>query len=294
MVRGAHEHVGRLQVGLELGLRHRPGEVDRLVEAELGDEGTQRRLIGLPQRRADQVQARRGVVESPQDGQHLDQIVRGLVRRHLAHEDEIGPSRGRLAFPQPRRHRRVGLLALAMHVDQQRHHRRVLVAQGAQLRFVEGGVGHGEMALRCQPRQLGAAERDLVGHVRLPVAQQVGRRDVVVVHQLGLGARGEDVVDRAADGGLVEQPPIPSGAPELGHRASLVGHVGGHAAVEDVRVDTDLAQPVAQVHGVDTDGITAGQGRDDLIDAHGRAVYRCPLSPRFPRPGRRPGRVPPL
>ena len=80
MVRGAHEHVGRLQVGLELGLRHRPGEVDRVVEAELGDEGTQRRLVGLPERGADQVQARRRIVETPQHGQHLDQIVRRLVR----------------------------------------------------------------------------------------------------------------------------------------------------------------------------------------------------------------------
>ena len=151
-----------------------------------------------------------------------------------------------------------------------------VVPQGAELRLVEGGVGHGEAALRSQPRQLRAAQRDLIGHVGLPVAQQVRRRDVVVVHQLGLGARRENVVDRAADGGLVEQPPIAPGTPELGHRASLVRHVGGDAAVEDVRVDADVAQPVAQVHGVDADGITAGQRRDDLIDAHGRAVYRCP------------------
>ena len=157
-----------------------------------------------------------------------------------------------------------------------------VVAEGVQLGLVEGGVGHGEPALRGQPGQLGPAQRHLVADVGLPVAQQVGRRDVVVVHQLGLGPRGEDVVDRAADGGLVEQPAIAAGPPELGHRPSLVLHVGREAAVEDVRVDADGAQAVAQVDGVHADGIATGQRGNDLVDAHGRAVYRRPAATPVP------------
>ena len=60
-----HEDVGRPEVGLELGAGDRAGQRDRVGQPEVVDEGRQRRLVGLAQRRADQVQAGRRVVEAP-------------------------------------------------------------------------------------------------------------------------------------------------------------------------------------------------------------------------------------
>ena len=220
------------------------------------------------------MQPGRGVVDAAEDVEHLDQVVRRLVRRDLPHVEQVGPALARLAPGQEPRQLRIGRVALGLHVDQQRHHGGPVVAQRVQLRLVEGGVGHGEAALGGQPGQLGAPQRDLVGHRGLPVAQQRGRRDVVVVDELRLGAGGEDVVDRAADGRLVEQPAVARAAPELGDGAALVLHVGRVAAVVDVRVDARGAQPVAQVQGVHADGVATGERRNDLVDPHGAAVYR--------------------
>ena len=174
----------------------------------------------------------------------------------------------RLALAQQRRQGRVGLVALGRHVDEQRHHRRALVAQRVQLRLVEGGVRDGEAALPGEARQLRAPERGLVGDVRLPVAQQRGRSDVVVVHQLGLGPRGQDVVDRAPDRCLIQQPPFAPRPAELGDRTSLVLDVGGEAAVVDVGLHPRGAQAVAQVERVHADGVAAGERRDHLVDSH--------------------------
>ena len=178
----------------------------------------------------------------------------------------------------------IGLVALGVHVDQQRDHGGPLVAERLQLRLVEGGVGDGEAALGGEPGQLRAAERGLVGHRGLPVAQQRRRRDVVVVHELGLGPRREDVVDRAPDRRLIQQPAVAARPPELDHGPPLVPDVGRVAAVVDVRVDAGGAQPVAQVQRVDPDGVAARERRYDLVDPHGRAVYRRGRAPRLRRP----------
>ena len=158
------------------------------------------------------------------------------------------------------------------------------VAERVELGLVEGRVGDGEAALGGEARQLRAAERDLVGHRRLPVAQEIGRRDVVVVHQLGLGARRQDVEDGAPDGRLIQQPAVAAGPAELDDGLALGLHVLGVAAVEDVRVDAGGTQSVPQVQRVDADGVTAGEGRNDLVDPHGRAVYRRALAPRLRLP----------
>ena len=134
-----------------------------------------------------------------------------------------------------------------------------MVAERLQLGLVEGGVGDGEAALGGEAGQLRPAQRDLVGDGGLPVAQQVGRGDVVVVDELGLRPRREDVVDRAPDGRLIQQPAITVGPTELDDRLALGLHVLGVAAVVDVRVDARGAQPVAQVHRVHPDGVAAGQ-----------------------------------
>ena len=52
VIRGAHEHVGRTVVGLELGTRHRARQECGIDQAELLDEGSERRLVGLAERRA--------------------------------------------------------------------------------------------------------------------------------------------------------------------------------------------------------------------------------------------------
>ena len=143
-----------------------------------------------------------------------------------------------------------------------------------ELGLVERRVGDGEAALRREARQLRPAQSDLVGDGGLPVAQQVGWGDVVVVDELGLVARGDDVVDRAADGRLVQQPAVAPGTPELDHRPSLVLDIGRVRAVVDVRVEPRRAQAVAQVHRVNPDGVAAGERRNDLVDPHVRAVYK--------------------
>ena len=182
----------------------------------------QRRLVGLTERRAHQVEARRRVVDAAQDVEHLDQVVRGLVRRDLPHVEQVGPALALLAARQGGRQLRVGLVALDVHVDQQRDDGGPLVAERLQLGLVEGGVRHGEAALRRQTGELRAPQRRLVGHRGLPVAQQCRRRDVVVVDELGLGARGEDVVDRAPDRRLIQQPPVAPRTPELDDGPPLV------------------------------------------------------------------------
>ena len=220
------------------------------------------------------MQAGRRVVGAPEHVEHLDEIVRCLVRRDLPDVEQVRPAFALLAARQELEPvRAIGLVALGLHVDQQRDDGGPLVAQRAQLGLVEGGVGDGEAALGSEARQLGAAECDLVGHRGLPVAQEVGRSDVVVVHQLGLGPRRQDVVDGAADGRLIQQPAVTAGSTELDDGLALGLHVLGVAAVEDVRVDAGGAQPVPQVQRVHADGVTAGEGRNDLVDPHGRAVY---------------------
>ena len=189
----------------------------------------------------------RGVVGAAEDVEHLDEVVRGLVGRDLPHVEQVGPTLALLAAGQGGGQLGVGLVALGMHVDQQRDDGGAPVAERLQLRLVERGVGDREAALRRQAAQLRATERDLVGHGGLPVAQELGRRDVVVVDELGLGPRRQDVVHRAADGGLIEQPAVAPGPAELDHGPALVLHVGRVAAVVDVRVDARGAQPVAQV-----------------------------------------------
>ena len=257
-----------------------PASVHDVGQPELVDEGTQRRLVGLAERRPDEMQAGRRVVGPAEHVEHLDEVVRRLVRRDLPHVEQVAPRpRAPCGGARNCASCRIGLVALGLHVDQQRDDGRPLVPERVQFRLVEGGVGHGEAALRGQAGQLRAAQRGLVGHRRLPVAQQVGRRDVVVVHQLGLGPRRQDVVHGAPDGRLIQQPAVTAGPAELDHRLALGLHVGRGAAVEDVRVDAGGAQAVPQVQRVHADGVTAGEGRNDLIDPHGRAVYRRALHP---------------
>ena len=181
-----------------------------------------------------------GVVEAPVDGQHLDQIVGGLVGRDLAHEEQVGPAPG----PWPRPGRRAsagsGVGAGRRHVDEQGHHGGVGVPGLDQLALVEGRVGHRQAAVGGEALELGPAQCHLVAHGGLPGLEQPGRGDVVVVHQLGLGPGGQDVEDRAADRGLVEQPAVLGRPAELAHGPAQVSHVGGAVAVVDVRVDARL------------------------------------------------------
>ena len=260
-----------------------PGRNRGVAQTQFRNEGAQRRLVCLTQRRADQVEPGRRVVDAAQDVEHLHQVVRCLVGRDLPHVEQVGPAVSLLSAGQRGGQLGVGLVALGVHVDQQRHHGGPAVAERLQLRLVERGVGDGEAALGGESGQLRASQRHLVGHRGLPVAQQLRRRDVVVVDELGLRARREDVVHRAPDRCLVQEPPVAPGTPELDHGPSLVLDVGGVAAVEDVRVDARSAQPVAQVQRVHPYGVTTGERRYDLVDPHGRAVYR-----RAPRPDCRP------
>ena len=220
------------------------------------------------------MQARRRVVGAAEHVEHLHEVVGRLVRRDLPDVEQVAPALALLPSRQKARQLGIGLVALGVHVDQERDDGGALVAQRLQLGLVEGGVGDGEAALRGQARQLRPSERDLVGHGRLPVAQEGGRGDVVVVHQLGLRPRREDVVDGAPDGRLIQEPAVTAGSTELDHRPALGLHVLGVAAVVDVRVDAGGAQPVAQIQRVHPDCVTAGEGRNDLVDPHGRAVYR--------------------
>ena len=159
------------------------------------------------------------------------------------------------------------------------------VPQHAQLGLVEGGVGDGEAALGRQARQLGGPERDLVGDGGLPVAQEIGGGDVVVVHEFGLGPRREDVVDGAPDGRLIEQPAVAAGSAELDDRLALGLHVLGVAAVEDVRVDADGTQTITQVEGVHADGVSR-LARDGITWSTRTAVQCTGASaaPRLPLP----------
>ena len=118
----AHEDVGRPEVRLELGTTDRPRKGHGVAEAELGDEGTQSGLVGLAEGRPHEMQPRGGVVDAPEDVEHLDEVVRRLVRRDLADVEQVGPALARLAPGQEPRQLRIGLVALGLHVDQQRHH----------------------------------------------------------------------------------------------------------------------------------------------------------------------------
>ena len=161
------------------------------------------------------MQAGVGVVEPPVGGQGLDQVVLALVGGHLAHEQEVGTAPGPLSG-QPGGQRRVGRPGEVHRVDQQGHRGRRPVAGVAQLALVEAGVGDGELGHRGQVAELGPPPSDLLADGREPRLEQVGRGDVVVVHELPLGALPEDVGHTAADGQLVEQDPSP---PSAGRRS---------------------------------------------------------------------------
>ncbi len=116
----------------------------------------------------------------------------------------------------------------------------------------------------------------------------------MVVHQLRLRPRRQDVVDGAPDGRLIQQPAVTARSTELDHRPALGLHVLGVAAVVDVRVDAGGAQSVAQIQRVHPDCVTAGEGRNDLVDPHGRAVYRRRPAPRLRLPMHQSAQVAPL
>ena len=100
-----------------------------------------------------------------------------------------------------------------------------------------------------------------------PRLEQVGRGDVVVVHELPLGPVAEDVGHPAADGQLVEQhPPGARPVADAGDREALVEPVGRGVAVVDVRPVPTGPEQVPELHHVAADGVPAGQRRDDLVD----------------------------
>ena len=80
VVRRQHEDVGRSEVRLELRAADRTRDVHGRGQPELLDERAQRRLVGHAERRADQVQAGSRVGDTAQDVEHLDEVVRRLVR----------------------------------------------------------------------------------------------------------------------------------------------------------------------------------------------------------------------
>ena len=92
VVRRHHEDVGRPEVGLELGAGDRTRQVHDVAQPELVDERAQRRLVGLAERRADQMQPGRRVVGAPEHVEHLDEVVRRLVRRDLPDVEQVGPT----------------------------------------------------------------------------------------------------------------------------------------------------------------------------------------------------------
>ena len=133
VVRRHHENVGRSEVGLELRAADRTRDVHGRGQPELLDERAQRRLVRHAERRADQVQAGSRVGETPQDVEHLDEVVRRLVGRNLPHVEQVGAALARFAPLQGGRELSVGLVALGVHVDQQRDDGGPFVAQGLEL-----------------------------------------------------------------------------------------------------------------------------------------------------------------
>ena len=96
VVGGADEDVGRRRSRP----RARPGSTEPVTDDGVGqpEPSTKAARAGRsvsPERRADQVEPGPGVVEAAVDGEHLDQVVGGLVRGDLAHEEQVGPA-GRL------------------------------------------------------------------------------------------------------------------------------------------------------------------------------------------------------
>jgi len=257
VVRGTDEDVGTAVVGLELLRAHRAHHEDGVAEAERFHEGVQGRSVAPTERRADQVQPRPRVVETPVDRQHPHQVVLGLVGRHLPHEQQVGPADllGRLQAAQPAP---VGV-AVHRHVDQQRRHRRGREAGLDQLALVEAGVGDAEPAARGHPPQLLPSQSRLVAHPGLPGLQELRRRDVVVVHELGFGPRGEGVEDGTADGGLIEQPTVLGGTAQRADGVRLLHEVGRAVAVEDLRFHPRLTEGVGHRQGVHPDGVPTGQ-----------------------------------
>jgi len=102
--------------------------VTAVLEPELFDEGLEGRRIALAEGRTNQPQHGPWVVEAPVDRQHLDQVVRRLVRRDLADEEQVRTATG-LVVAQAGEKGRVRWLAGGRHVDQQRHHVGVPVAR---------------------------------------------------------------------------------------------------------------------------------------------------------------------
>ncbi len=84
VLRGADEHVGSAVVGLELLGVTVPVIDTASLRPSSAMKADERRPVGLAERGADEMEPGPVVVEAAVHGQHLDEVVLGLVGRHLA------------------------------------------------------------------------------------------------------------------------------------------------------------------------------------------------------------------
>ena len=184
-----------------------------------------------------------------------------------------------------------------------RHDSRAPEAGLAQLRLVERGHGQTERGARRQLAQLGLGQELVPRHAVVPRRVVLGRRDVVVVDDEGLGAGPEPGGDGRGGGELVDQHVarfglfgVPAEGAGLGRRLRVV-----HLHV-DVRGDAPFHQDVAQAQGVPSDRIGAVQHRDELVNARhdgvaagvasgtSRSTKRSAAAPRSSSASRSPAR----
>ena len=140
--------------------------------------------------------------------------------------------------------------------------------RSVELLRVERGVGDAELGARLELGQLASALHERARERRLPPREERRRRDVVVVDDQRLVAGGDEVGDRRADRGVVEQP---------GRLAAAVSRERRERARETlvlvlglVRVDVGAVAGAAQglLHRevVPPDRVAGRERRDELMD----------------------------